>query len=34
MPIRLLLAPYFYAVSAARQGTLLTIVARRPPEPL
>jgi 2-polyprenyl-3-methyl-5-hydroxy-6-metoxy-1,4-benzoquinol methylase len=32
MPTRLLLAPYFYAVSAARQGTLLTIVARRPPE--
>lgn len=31
MPVRLLLAPYFYAVSAARQGTLLTIVARRPP---
>jgi 2-polyprenyl-3-methyl-5-hydroxy-6-metoxy-1,4-benzoquinol methylase len=30
MPARLLLAPYFYAISAARQGTLLTIVARRP----
>jgi SAM-dependent methyltransferase len=30
-PARLLLAPYFYAVSTARQGTLLTVVARRPP---
>jgi 2-polyprenyl-3-methyl-5-hydroxy-6-metoxy-1,4-benzoquinol methylase len=30
MPVRLLLAPYFFAIGAARQGTQLTIVARRP----
>jgi 2-polyprenyl-3-methyl-5-hydroxy-6-metoxy-1,4-benzoquinol methylase len=30
LPIRLLLAPYFSAVSATRQGTLLSVVARRP----
>lgn len=29
MPLRLLLAPYFYGISAARLGTLLTVAAKR-----